>query len=139
MSLPRTATVKGMAEHEERSGARARSLKSFADTAFFRLFEQILLRDNPHREADTWTASGVTWNHTRHSFQASDYGFAIEVFEATRGGKDGWTLLVIKEHWWAGKHGEVMRSTNWAKPMKGRRQAILTWFEQQRPELETAG
>jgi hypothetical protein len=45
--------------------------------------------------------------------------------------------MVVKEHWWAGKQGEVIRSTNWAKPLKGRRASILAWLEQQKRELET--
>lgn len=110
-------------------------MKSLADAKFFRVFEAIVKRDNPQRDASTWMSAGVAWQHARHAFQAPNYGFAIEVFEGTRSGKNGWTLMVTKEHWWSGKHGDVIRSTNWAKPIKGQRSAVLSWFEEQRREL----
>jgi hypothetical protein len=109
-------------------------MKSFADTSFFLLFEEIIRRDNPKRD-DIWTAVGVTWRHGRHTFESEKYGFAIDAYEATRPGKNEWTLLITKEHWWAGKRGDVVKTTQWAKPIKGSRQAVLQWLRQRQNEL----
>lgn len=111
-------------------------MKTFADTSFFLLFEEIVRRGNPKREHDVWTSAGVTWHHARHTFEGQTYGFTIEIFEGVRGGRDGWTLMVAKEHWWQGRYGETVRSAHWAKPMRGSRKAILAWLKQQQREVD---
>lgn len=111
-------------------------MKTFADTSFFLLFEEIIRRDNPRREHSVWSAGGVTWRHTRHTFEGQSYGFTVEVFEGTHAGKDGWALMVVKEHWWAGRQGDVVRSAHWAKPMKGSRSAIMAWLKQQQRRVD---
>ena len=118
---------------------RGLRVKSFADTSFFLLFDEVVRRGNPNRDSDVWTADGVTWTHTRHAFEGQSYGFTVEIFEGTRAGKDGWRLMVAKEHWWAGRRGDAVRSAHWAKPMKGSRQAILAWFKQRQREMDARG
>lgn len=110
-------------------------MKSLADNAFFLVFEEVIRRDNQNRANDCWSAAGVSWRHAKHSFENEKYGFAVETYEAARPGKNGWTLLVVKEHWWAGKHGDVLKSTQWAKPLAGERRAIFEWFKQRQKEF----
>jgi hypothetical protein len=106
-------------------------LKSFSDTAFFRVFEDVLRRDRPKDSPGHWSAQGVDWYYSRHNFEAPDYGFTMEVYEAVnRSAKGPWSFIVIKEHWWAGRHGNNIRSTQWAKPLRGDRAAIWAWFKQ---------
>lgn len=111
-------------------------MKSFADTAFFLLFEEILRRDRPKDGPDIWSANGVGWRHTRHSFEGHSYGFTVELYELEKAGKTGWALLVAKEHWWAGRHGEVIRSGHWAKPLSGNRASILAWLKGRQKDIE---
>jgi hypothetical protein len=111
-------------------------VKTFADTSFFLLFEEILRRDKPKDAPDAWTAAGVSWHHTRHTFEGQSYGFTTEIFEAVCSAKEGWSLIVVKEHWWAGRNGETVRSAHWAKPMRGKRTAILAWLKQRQREVE---
>lgn len=111
-------------------------MKSFADTSFFLLFDEIVRRDKPENGASTWSAAGVTWRHSRHSYEGQGYGFATEVFLAVCPLEGGWSLVVAKEHWWAGRHGGVIRSAHWAKPLSGPRSAIVAWFRTRRREME---
>jgi hypothetical protein len=111
-------------------------MKSFADNAFYLLFDQIVRRDKPKDNPDVWTSRGVTWRHSRHSFETQSYGFTIELYELASSGKSGWSLLVAKEHWWGGRQGEVLRSTHWAKPIRGSRTAIIAWLKEQQRQVD---
>jgi hypothetical protein len=110
-------------------------MKSFADRNFFLLFEEIVRRDHQSRACDTWSAAGVDWRHGRHSFESDRFGFANETYEATRAGKKGWVLLVVKEHWWAGKRGDPVKTVQWAKPLAGSRAAIFAWLKERQREF----
>jgi hypothetical protein len=103
-------------------------MKSFTSVPFFLLFERIMRCDNPGLSLDRWSAHGVGWNRARHSFNSPTYSFALELFTAAHSGKGAWTLLVAKEHWWGGRHEDVIKTQQWARPMKGTRQSILKWF-----------
>jgi hypothetical protein len=111
-------------------------MKSFADTAFFLLFEEILRRDRPKGSPGRWGANGIDWQYARHTFEGASYGYAVDSYQLTRGGTDGWSLLVVKESWWAGRHGESIRSTQWAKPLSGKRAAIVAWLRKRKSEFE---
>jgi hypothetical protein len=111
-------------------------MKSFANTSFFLLFEAIVRHDNAGLSMDAWKANGVEWNRTHHNFGDQRYGFTVEVFLATRPGRNGWSFMVVKEHWWAGRHGESVKSQNWAKLMSGKRSAVMAWLTERKGELE---
>lgn len=111
-------------------------MKSFSDNAFYLLFDAILRADRPTGSPSTWSAQGVSWSYSRHAFEGHDYGFAVEAYELMNTGKSGWTLLVVREHWWAGRYGDTMRSTHFAKPIRGDRSAIMTWLRQRQRDIE---
>jgi hypothetical protein len=113
-------------------------VKSFADTAFFLLFEEVLRKDRPKNGGDSWSAAGVAWQKSRHTFETNTHGFTIEVYEGRRTGRAGWIFLVVREHWWAGRHGDVVRSAHWAKPLAGKRSDIMAWFKARQKETESA-
>lgn len=110
-------------------------MKSFVDNAFFLLFEGILRNDRPKDEPGRWEVSGVSWQYERHSYESADYGFVVETYEITSVRK-GWSLLVVKENWWAGRHGENIRTARWAKPLHGNRTEILTWLKSRQRGIE---
>lgn len=111
-------------------------MKTFADNSFFLLFDEIVRMDKPKDAPDVWSAAGVSWRHSRHSYEAHSYGFITEVYEITADTKSGWCLIVVKEHWWAGRNGEAIRTARWAKPLRGNRAAILSWLKSRQRELE---
>jgi hypothetical protein len=111
-------------------------MKGFVDNAFFLLFERIISDDNPGLKLDHWSKHGIAWERTRHSFSGQDYSFALDSFVARKVGRSGWALLVMKEHWWAGRHGESVKSQQWAKPLCGDRQRILAWFSERKRALD---
>ena len=111
-------------------------MKSFADNSFFLLFEEILRRDKPKDTPGRWAVAGVKWHYERHSYESADYGFVVETYEAENTSKDGWALLVVKEHWWAGRHSNTVRSARWAKPLKGNRTAIMAWLKTRQREID---
>lgn len=110
-------------------------MKSFADMSFFLLFEQIIRADNPGLKLDRWSKQGVNWERTKHSYTGTAYGFILDSFLAVRVGRNPWSLLVMKEHWWAGSHGDAVKSQQWAKPLAGQRQHILGWFVERKATL----
>ena len=111
-------------------------MKGFSDNAFFLLFERIVSDGNPGLKLDHWTKYGVSWERVRHVFSGPSYGFTLESFLANKIGRNGWELLVMKEHWWAGRRGDVIKFQHWAKPMNGNRQDILKWFSENRKALD---
>ncbi|MGH6887692.1 MAG: hypothetical protein ACREHF_00590 [Rhizomicrobium sp.] len=112
-------------------------MKSFADTSFFLLFDDIVRNDRPKDDPASWTAAGVTWHYARHTYEGQRYGFTIEVFQAECPAKGGWSLTVSKEHWWAGRHGKVVRSARWAKPLRGKRSRIFEWLRQRQQDMRS--
>jgi len=111
-------------------------MKGFTDNAFFLLFEQIISEHNPGHKLDRWSGNGVSWERTRHSFASPVYGFAQDSFVASRPGRNGWSLLVVKEHWWAGRAGAELKSRQWAEPLSGERRHILQWFSECKRALD---
>jgi len=112
-------------------------MKSFSDTSFFLLFEQIIRTDNPGLKLDRWSKHGVNWERTKHAYTGPAYGFTLDSFLAVRVGRNPWSLLIMKEHWWAGTHGDAVKSQQWAKPLLGKRQQILSWFAERKEALDT--
>jgi hypothetical protein len=111
-------------------------MKTFSDASFLFLFDSMLLEDNPGGVADTWEARGVRWQKHRHGFECEAYGYTLEAFTGTAAGKTGWTLLVVKEHWWAGRRGDVLKTQHWAKPLHGARPKIIAWLNGRKQEIE---
>ena len=105
-------------------------MKSFAGKSFFLAFEDCLRRGRP-KDTDVWLYEGVAWHRSRHSFENESYGFANEVYWMVRNRAAPWSVIVVKEYWWAGRRGSVVRTAHWAKPMSGNRATILAWFKAQ--------
>jgi hypothetical protein len=51
-------------------------------------------------------------------------------------GRQGWTLMVVKEFWWAGNRDKELRSTRWAQLLGGRREDALAWMRKQEERFE---
>jgi len=119
-------------------------VKTLASRSFFRTFDLLLAAANPSLTLSCWSHDGVTCARERHSFSGSRHGFAVEVVTMTWFGRQGWTLMVAKEFWWAGNREKELRSTRWAQLLSGRRDDAVAWMRKQeeqldrRPELSTA-
>ena len=111
-------------------------MKTFADTSFYLLFDEIIRRDRPKDAPDAWVTDGVSWRRSKHSYETQTYGFVTEVYEVTSESGGGWALLVTKEHWWAGKNGETIRSAHWAKLLRGNRATIMAWLRGRQRDVE---
>jgi hypothetical protein len=110
-------------------------MRSLADRSFSLLFEAIVRQGNAGSSLDSWNANGVSWNRTRHNFAGRHYGFAIEVFIASCPGRNGWSLVVVKEHWWSGRHRDIVKSQYWSKQTSGKRNALMSWLNERKREL----
>jgi hypothetical protein len=113
-------------------------MKTFASASFFRTFDLLLAATNPGLKLSRWAQDGVDWERERHSFTGRAHGFAVEVVTMTRSGRQGWTLMVVKEFWWAGNQGKDIRGTRWAHLMSGRRTDALDWMREQERVQERA-
>jgi hypothetical protein len=111
-------------------------MKSFASPSFFRVFDQLLSSANPGMKLSRWTIDGVDCEHERHSFSGPRHGFAIEIFTLARPGKGGWSLMVVKEFWWAGEEKDAGRMPHWAKLTSGQRADVFAWFRAQEISVE---
>ena len=109
----------------------ARGVKSFAHPSFFRLFDLLLSLTNPGLKRSHWTHDGVQFERERHSVTGPRHGLAIEIFTLTRSGRRGWSLMVIKEYWWAGEESKALKNLRWARPTKRPARDILSWLRAQ--------
>lgn len=106
-------------------------MKSLTHPTFFRLFDLLLSLTNPGLKRSHWTHDGVEFERERHSVTGPRHGLAIEIFTLTRAGRRGWSLMVIKEYWWAGDESKALRYLRWARPTSGQRSDILAWLRTQ--------
>ncbi len=110
-------------------------MKSFAHPSFFRLFDLLLSLINPGLKRSHWTHDGVQFERERHSVTGPRHGLAIEIFTLTRLGRHGWSLMVVKEYWWAGEESKALKNLRWARPISGQRSDILSWLRAQEAKI----
>lgn len=111
-------------------------MKNFASPSFFRTFELLMGVTNPGVKLTQWLFGGVEWVRDRYSVTGQTHGFVIEIVTLTRPGRRGWSLMVTKEHWWAGAGSEAIKTLRWARPASGRRKDIIEWFRKQEAEFD---
>jgi hypothetical protein len=110
-------------------------MKSFGDPSFFRLFDLLMSLTNRGLKRSHWRYDGVEFERERHSVATPRHGLAIEIFSLTRPGRRGWSLMVIKEYWWAGQDSKALKNLRWARPISGQRGDILSWLRAQEAKL----
>ncbi len=112
-------------------------MKSFGDPAFFRLFDLLLGLTNPGLKRPHWKHDGVEIERERHSAAGPRHGLTIDIFTLTQQGRRGWSMMVIKEYWWAGEESEPLKNLRWARPISGQRGDILSWLRKQEANIGT--
>jgi hypothetical protein len=113
-------------------------MKSLGSPSFFRAFDLLLSASNPGLKRSRWTCEGVEFERERHSFAGADHGFAVDIVTLQQAGRRGWSLMVIKEYWWAGAENKSLKSLRWARPVRGHGRDILAWMKTQEAALERA-
>lgn len=103
-------------------------MRTFADPSFFRLIYMLLGEAHTDLRRTKWTHRGVNWVRQRHTYSGNHSGFAIDQYLITKPNPNGWSLLVVKEMWWDGDDKPI-RSTQWGKPLSGKRVKILEWLK----------
>ena len=111
-------------------------MKNLASPSFFRTFDLLLGAGNPGATLSHWNYDGVEWERDRYSVTGRNHGFVIEIISLTRPGRRGWSLMVAKEHWWAGQRSEPVKSVHWARPVGGHRKDIIEWFRKHEAALD---
>jgi hypothetical protein len=106
-------------------------VKNFAQPSFFRLFDLLVSLTNRGLKRSHWTHDGVEFERERHSAMGPRHGLTIEIFTLTRAGRRGWSLMVVKEYWWAGEESKALKNLRWARPIGGQRADILSWLRVQ--------
>lgn len=109
-------------------------MRSFADPAFFRLLNALVSEAGADLRRTRWSHRGVDWVRQRHSFTSDAASFTIEQCVMASPGSHGWSLLLVKEMWWDGEDNSI-RSTQWAKPLSGRRAMMLAWLQAEERRL----
>ena len=107
-------------------------MKSLTDASLFNLFDRLVARGRVPATANRWRFGGAEWESVRHSFTGAVHGFVAEV---TTVEGEGWSLLVVKEYWWAGGKDDALRNQRWAKMAKGKPDAALAWLRRQEKAL----
>jgi len=110
-------------------------MRSLGDPSFFRLFDLLMSLTNRGLKRSHWAHDGVEFERERHSVTGPKHGLAIEIFTLTRPGRRGWSLMVIKEYWWAGEESKALKNLRWARPISGQRGDILAWLRAQDAKL----
>jgi len=111
-------------------------VKTLASRSFFRTFDLLLAAANPSLVLSCWSQDGVACVRERHSFGGGTYNFAIEVVTMTQPGRQGWSLMVVKEFWWTGDREKELRSMRWAQLLSGRRDDAIAWMRNQEERLD---
>jgi hypothetical protein len=106
-------------------------VKNFAQPSFFRLFDLLVSLTNRGLKRSHWTHDGVEFERERHSVMGPRHGLTIEIFTLRRAGRRSWSLMVVKEYWWAGEESKALKNLRWAKPTSGQRADILSWLRAQ--------
>jgi hypothetical protein len=106
-------------------------VKNFAQPSFFRLFDLLVSLTNRGLKRSHWTHDGVEFERERHSVMGPRHGLTIEIFTLRRAGRRGWSLMVVKEYWWAGEESKALKNLRWARPTSGQRADILSWLRAQ--------
>jgi hypothetical protein len=106
-------------------------MKSLGDPSFFRLFDLLVGATNRGLKRSYWTHDGVEFERDRHSASGPKHGLTIDIFTLTRPGRRGWSLIVIKEYWWAGAENKPVKSLRWARLISGQRGDALSWLRAQ--------
>jgi hypothetical protein len=119
--------------------AEGRAMKSLARPSFFRLFDLLVSITNPGLKRPHWMHDGVDFERERHSVMGPRHGFVIEITTLTRPGRRGWSLMVIKEYWWAGEESKALKNLRWARPTSGQRGDILSWLRAQEAKIGHRG
>lgn len=115
--------------------AREHAVKSLARPSFFRLFDLLVSITNPGLKRPHWSHDGVDFERERHSVMGPRHGFVVEITTLTRPGRRGWSLMVIKEYWWAGEESKALKNLRWARPTSGQRGDILSWLRTQEAKI----
>jgi hypothetical protein len=110
-------------------------VKNFAQPSFFRVFDLLVSLTNRGLKRSHWTHDGVEFERERHTAMGPRHGLTIEIFTLRRAGRCGWSLMVVKEYWWAGEESKALKNLRWAKPTSGQRADILTWLRAQEAKI----
>lgn len=109
------------------------------DRAFLFAWQAIRSATQPDADATAWTIEGVRWCRHRYSHKAPDHAVTIEIHRLdSTGARQGWSLMVVAEHWWDERHKPV-RDALWATHLAGSRLLIADWIERQAAKLENSG
>ncbi len=107
-------------------------MKRLGDPSFFFIFDRILSAIDPMLKADQWQVDGALITKERHSFFGQTHNFISDAFNITFPGRKGWTLLVVKEHWWK---GDQNRDQRWVMLTSGHRTDVMLWLKKQGQSL----
>lgn len=110
-------------------------MKNFAQPSFFRVFDLLVSLTNRGLKRSHWTHDGVEFERERHTAMGPRHGLTIEIFTLRRASRRGWSLMVVKEYWWAGEESKALKNLRWAKPTSGQRADILTWLRAQEAKI----
>jgi hypothetical protein len=106
-------------------------MKNFAQPSFFRLFDLLVSLTNRGFKRSHWMHDGVEFERERHSVMGPRHGLTIEIFTLRRLGRRSWSLMVVKEYWWAGEESRALKNLRWARATSGQRADILSWLRAQ--------
>ena len=110
-------------------------MKNLAQPSFFHLFDLLVSLTNRGLKRSHWTHDGVDFERERHSVMGPRHGLTIEIFTLRRVGRRGWSLMVVKEYWWAGEESKALKNLRWARPTSGQRADILSWLRTQETKI----
>jgi hypothetical protein len=104
-------------------------VKSLGQAAFFRVFDRAVMPADSVDVVSAWTVEGVDWTRRRFSQRGAGAGFAIEIVEGVKPGRNGWSMMVVRETWWDGRKADPLKDRQWVNLTAGRRNDALAWFQ----------
>jgi hypothetical protein len=114
-------------------------LKGFSTPTFHSSFDRLQRAGETAAGQRAWTAHGLAWTRERHAFYGVDHSFTTEVVRVSASGAKGWSLMVVREGWWAGDGTDPIKTRQWSHFVKGDRQRALAEFGRLFDSLQLQG
>lgn len=102
-------------------------LRTLSDPRLLQHLDHLAYSVDPTRALRRWNAYGLDWTRTRQSTYGPDFSFTADITVLRRPTPKSWSLLVVRESWWAGGSTDPIKMRQWAHLLSGNKSDALAW------------
>lgn len=102
-------------------------LRTLSDPRLLQHLDRLARTSDPTQARRKWNAYGLDWNRSRQSSYGPDFGFIADITVVRQPTRNSWSLLVVRESWWAGDSPDPIKMRQWAHLMSGLKTDVIAW------------